>query len=256
MSKDKVPSEYASLYTDEERRMLRLNYSLYFTGSESTVRNVANALKGRCRDEAGIIKSYYPYQTPEGRPLKRYRDRSTGQQIWKEIKITGASSLQILKKCLFIFIDHKYGDEPKIEIHNGGDPVEEEFHYRRPVGIMTEAEIQDILSQIEIGKHEHRISYSCCGEIFQSLYEFRRHLHKSHPEEMSRYFEEALHREMPAPMSREEVHRLANKGKKKKEKAQERKEKRQVSKRNRDAYPIASKGDSFHLIYTPMGNKK
>ena len=121
---------------------------------------------------------------------------------------------------------------------------------------MTDEQIQSVFRQIELGKTSKNVVYTCCGEAFHSLFDYRKHLHFSHPEEMVSLFEEALHREKPALPTKEEVHRLANKGKKKKEKAQDKKKKRQTSKRNRDAYPVASKGDSFHLIYTPMGNKR
>ncbi len=121
---------------------------------------------------------------------------------------------------------------------------------------MTKEQINSILKQIESGKVDSRYVYRCCGESFLSLYDFRKHLFERHPEEMELHFEEALHRELPTKPSAEEVHRKANKGKKIKEKALKKKEEKQTRKRNHDAYPTPSKGDSFHLIYTPMGNKR
>ncbi len=259
-----MASPYASLYTEEERRILRLNYSIYFTRSDSKVRDTANALKGKCHDEAGILKAYYPYQTPEGRPLKRLRDKSTGKQVWKLIKITNPMALQILTKCIYAFIDHKYGEEPKIEIHNEGDIVEDtitglssEIQSEQPESSMTMTGIQvkGILEQIEAGKKNRRHVYQCCENCFETLYEFRKHLFVEHPEEMKLYFEAALTGGNVVKPTAEEVHKMARRGKKIKEKALEKKEKRQARKRNQDAYPSASKGDHFHLIYTPMGNK-
>lgn len=120
---------------------------------------------------------------------------------------------------------------------------------------MSEQEINSILDQIEEGKNVKRYVYNCCGTSFPSLYEFRQHLFTSHPDELKNIFEIHLHRE-PSKLTKEEVHKMANKGKKKKEKAIDRKEKRETARKNQDAYPTASKGDFFRLIYTPMGNKK
>ena len=260
-----MSSQYASLYTEEERRILRLNYSIYFTRSDSKVRDIANALKGKCHDEPGILKAYYPYQTPEGRPLKRLRDRKSGEQVWKLIKITNPMALQVLTKCVYAFIDHKYGEEPKIEIHQDGEvvsegspslPTEKQPKKQRVVISMTGNQIKDILEQIASGKSNRKQVYQCCGCSFDSVYEFRKHLYLEHPEELRLYFEEALAGGiMPKPTA-EAVHKMASKGKKIKEKAEKKKEERKVQKRNRDAYPTPAKGDSFHLVYTPMGNKK
>ena len=121
---------------------------------------------------------------------------------------------------------------------------------------MTDDDVNSILAQIEYGKSHRNANYFCCGESFLSLFDFRKHLYYSHPKEMSLFLEFALHRELPKPKSKEEIHRLANKGKKKREKAIDRKEKRQARERNRDAYPTPSRGDHFHIILTPMGNKR
>ena len=264
----KIPSQYAELYSEEERRILRLNYSLYFTQSKSRVRDTANALKGKCRDEAGILKAYYPYQTHNGRPLKRFRDRATGNQIWKLIKITNPSALQVLTKCVYAFIDHKYGVEPKIEIHHEGDIVEgstpilpsekqpeKQLEQPQVPLTMTGIQIKNILGQIETGKVNRKQTYVCCEQVFASLYEFRKHLHEMHPVEMSSFFEVALHRELAPKPTKEEIHRLANKGKKKIENKKKKKELK-LHARKRGMLPSPKPGDHFHIIYTPMGNKR
>ena len=120
---------------------------------------------------------------------------------------------------------------------------------------MTEEQINDILQQIEVGKEDRHATYCCCGESFDSLYDFRKHLYCSHPEELELYFEDAIHRE-PQETQKGEVHRLAKRGRKKKEAAKRRKENKKARDRNANAYPNAAKGDHFHLIYTPMGNKR
>ena len=102
-----------SLYDEQERIYLTLSYS-FFTQHGSKVRDIANAL----------IKAYFPYQTPEGRPLKKGRDKFTGKQVWKKPKITSAEAERVVKKCIFAYIDHKYGDPVHIEVHEDGDPVE------------------------------------------------------------------------------------------------------------------------------------
>ena len=120
---------------------------------------------------------------------------------------------------------------------------------------MEQYEIESILSQINEGKNNRGFVYSCCGETFPSIYEFRKHLYESHPVELSDYFESALHRDPVEKPTKEEIHRMANKGKKKVEKEKIKKENR-LRARKRDSSPTPNKGDHFHLIYTPMGNKK
>lgn len=241
-----------------------MNYSLFFTRSESKVRDTANALKGRCHDEPGILKAYYPYQTPEGRPIKRLRDRKTGNQVWRLVRITNPTALQLLTKCVYAFIDHKYGEEPKIEIHQDGDIVEgaptilpkPQPDTQHDSKAMTGTQVKDILGQIESGKKNRRQVYHCCGNSFDSLYDFRKHLFLEHPEEMKLYFEDAFTSGKVNKPTAEEVHKMANRGKKIKEKKLKKKEEREVRERNSDAYPTASKGDFFRLVYTPMGNKR
>lgn len=255
----KTASQYALFYTEEERNILRLTYSINFTKNDGRVRDIANALKGKCHDEAGILKAYYPYQTPEGRPLKRLRDKSTGKQVWRLIKITSPMAFQMLSKCLYAFIDDKYGSRPNIEIHNVGDLVEisEARHNQPPVSVtLTGVQIKGILEQIAAGKMNRKHVYQCCGNSFETLYEFRRHLFLEHPEELKKYFEVALTGGNVHKPTEAEVHKMASKGKRTKENALKKKEERQASKRNRDAYPVSSKGDHFHLIYTPMGKKR
>lgn len=261
----KIASPYATLYTEEEIRILRLTYSLYFTRTGSEARDIANALKGKCHDEAGILKAYYPYQTPEGRPLKRVRDKSSNKQVWKLIKITDPMALQILTKCIYAFIDHKYGDEPEIEIHNEGDVVQDpgktQTSAAQPEQLqvpltMTDENVKSILEQIAVGKMNRRQVYHCCGDSFDTLYEFRKHLFLKHPEEMKLFFEDALTGGNLVKPTAEEVHKMARRGRNTKEKALKKAEERRVRKHNQDAYPTPAKGDYFRLIYTPMGNKK
>ena len=62
-------SNIEQLYTEEEKLQLMLSYG-YHTRTGSKSRDVANALKGQCKNEIGIIKAYYPYQTPESKSGK------------------------------------------------------------------------------------------------------------------------------------------------------------------------------------------
>lgn len=111
-------------------------------------------------------------------------------------------------------------------------------------GPMSEEEIQNLLKQIEQRKDSRNASYRCCGKTHHGLYEFRKHLFACHPEEYSRYFSPVLHRETPASV------RGVGVGVHKKTK------KKKGYSKNDDAYPTRCKGDHFHLIYTPMGNKR
>lgn len=121
--------------------------------------------------------------------------------------------------------------------------------------LMKGVQIKNILEQLKTGKKNRRQVYHCCGDSFDSLYDFRKHLFFEHPEELKLYFEEALTGWQQKPTA-EEIHKMANKGKKIKEKQLKKKEEKKVRERNRDAYPTAVKGDYFRLIYTPMGNKR
>ena len=121
---------------------------------------------------------------------------------------------------------------------------------------MTDEQIHSVLEQIEAGKENRRQTYCCCDMVFSSLYDFRRHLFLEHPRELEEYFEPALHRESPAKPTKEEIHRMANKGRKKIERTQTKIEEKKRRERNLNAYPNPAKGDYFRLIYTPMGNKK
>lgn len=121
---------------------------------------------------------------------------------------------------------------------------------------MTEEQIQDVLAQIEAGKRNRRQSYFCCGKVFTTLYGFRQHLFTDHPRELEECFEQVLHREGSALPTKEEIHKMANKGRKVKERARSKVEMKKHKERNLNAYPDRAKGDFFRLIYTPMGNKK
>lgn len=111
-------------------------------------------------------------------------------------------------------------------------------------GPMSEDEIQNLLKQIEQRKDSRNASYRCCGKTHHGIYEFRKHLYVCHPEEYSRYFSPVLHRDAPASV------RGVGVGVHKKTK------KKKGYSKNDDAYPTRCKGDYFHLIYTPMGNKR
>lgn len=111
-------------------------------------------------------------------------------------------------------------------------------------GPMSEEEIQNLLKQIEQRKDSRKATYRCCGKTHHGLYEFRKHLFLCHPEEYSRYFSPVLHRDAPASVRGVGIG-VHKKAKKKK-----------GNSKNDDAYPTRCKGDYFHLIYTPMGNKR
>ena len=120
---------------------------------------------------------------------------------------------------------------------------------------MTEDQINFILEQIESGKAYRKQDYMCCDECFTSLYDFRKHLYDVHPDEMNNIFAASFHRETSEKPTKEEIHRLANKGKKKIERKRIRKELKKRAE-NRAKQPSPNTGDHFHLIYTPMGNKR
>lgn len=108
-------------------------------------------------------------------------------------------------------------------------------------GPMSEDEVQNLLKQIEQKKMTNKGTYRCCGKTHHGLFEFRKHLFECHPVEYNRYFVTELHRD--APTSIRGVGIMTSKS----------------PKRNpgpREAFLERSESDRFHLIYTPMGNKR
>lgn len=115
---------------------------------------------------------------------------------------------------------------------------------------MEQGEIDYILSQIGRGINEKRFIYKCCKEAFPSLYDFRKHLYENHQEDYRLFFEPVLHRKPIEKLSKEELHRRISRNKRK-----PRQKKKSYSK-GRSALSAQKKGGHFHLIYTPMGNKR
>ena len=108
----------------------------------------------------------------------------------------------------------------------------------RKTGPMSDDEVKNLLKQIKNKKASRKGSYRCCGKTHFGLFEFRKHLYECHPIEYNRYFVKALYR--PAPQS------VMGFGIKKIE----------LSSSNSGSYLPQYEGDHFHLIYTPMGNKR
>lgn len=105
-------------------------------------------------------------------------------------------------------------------------------------GPMTDEEIQIIKKQIELRRDQRKPSYRCCGKTHSGLFEFRKHLYECHPQEYSRYFVGEFHQS--APTSVRGVGIKTSKS----------------NKRNLPPEPKKVEGEYFHLIYTPMGNKR
>lgn len=125
-------------------------------------------------------------------------------------------------KTLFVLID---------ELQDNGQKT----------GPMSDGEIQNLLKQIEQRKNTNKGSYRCCGQTHHGLFEFRKHLFECHPEEYTKHFVSELHRDAPSVIRGVGVMTSRS------------------PKRNtgpREAYLKRSEGDRFHLIYTPMGNKR
>ena len=114
----------------------------------------------------------------------------------------------------------------------------------KKTGPMTEEEIQVILKQIEQQRDKRHGSYRCCGKTHQSLFDFRKHLFEYHKDEYHRYFVKELHGSAPSTVRGIGIS-VSNSPTNKKEAA-----KREKAEQTR------VKGEYFHLIYTPMGNKR
>lgn len=114
----------------------------------------------------------------------------------------------------------------------------------KKTGPMTEEEIQVILKQIEIQKDKRYASYRCCGKTHYSLFDFRKHLNECHNDEYRKIFVNVLHRSAPSTVRGVGV-AVSNSPTNKREAA-----------KRENAVPHRVKGEYFHLIYTPMGNKR
>lgn len=111
-------------------------------------------------------------------------------------------------------------------------------------GPMTEEEIGNILKQIIAGRGSRNASYRCCGKKYKTLFTFRKHLFECHIDEYNHHFLSELHGTAPNLVRGVGV-KVSKKPKSKKGYV-----------RNQDAYPTRCVGDHFHIIYTPMGNKR
>lgn len=114
-------------YSDGELTWLNFNFQVYFLKSKNDdIRVVADELIKKFKTTAGIIKAFYPFQTSDGRPLVKRRDKGCRYQYWKLIRMTEAGSLKVLKQCLLKYYEARNGGESsiQIEVHNDGDLVE------------------------------------------------------------------------------------------------------------------------------------
>lgn len=128
------------------------------------------------------------------------------------------------KKSLFVLID---------ELQENG----------MKKGPMSDDEVQILLKQIENKKASHKGSYRCCGKTHLGLFEFRKHLSECHPLEYNRYFVSVLHQRVPQRKAPKSIMGFGIK------------RIRQASSKS-ESYLPKYEGEHFHLIYTPMGNKR
>ena len=115
----------------------------------------------------------------------------------------------------------------------------------KKVGPMSEEEILNLLKQIEHNKGKRNASYRCCGCTHHSLFDFRKHLFVCHPEEYKQYHLSKFLSQDPPTLVRGIGVSVSKPSKRKKGSA-----------RNEYSDPAPCKGDHFHIIYTPMGNKR
>ena len=64
-------------------------------------------------------------------------------------------------------------------------------------------DIASVISQLKESNNNKEYQYHCCDEVFDSLYEFRRHMYECHKEDYD-VIEPYFHREKPVQTSKEE----------------------------------------------------
>lgn len=109
--------------------------------------------------------------------------------------------------------------------------------------------MDDLIKQIEEGKRDKDYQYHCCGCVFDSLYDFRKHLFESHSEVYSQ-LEPLLHRRPPQVIGgRGGIKALKRK---EKEKEKQKRKLRNKSKKNIDY----SKQPFARILYHGNGPKR
>ena len=124
------------------------------------------------------------------------------------------------------------------------DQIDELQNREEKIGPMTEAVVQNLYMQIEKNKGKRIVTFRCCNCTYKSLFDFRKHLFECHRQDYDRHFTKKLSQNFPTIVRGVDVSVSKNTKKKK------------SSARNEDSYLNPCKGDHFHIIYTPMGNKR
>ena len=107
--------------------------------------------------------------------------------------------------------------------------------------------VEEVIKQIVESNGNNGYQYHCCDCVFDSFYEFRKHLFENHPQEYIE-IEPCLHRVKPIQMTKEERKSSIKKALKRKEKAKGKHKKV----RERGDY---SKQPSAWILYHHNGSK-
>ena len=107
--------------------------------------------------------------------------------------------------------------------------------------------MDNLINQIEEGKRDKDYHYHCCGTVFDSLYDFRKHLFEKHAEEYPQ-LEPLFHRELPP----KKEGRGGLKALKRKEKEKKKRRGRMKSNNNIDY----SKQPFARILYHGNGRKR
>ena len=116
-------------------------------------------------------------------------------------------------------------------------------------GTMTEIDINSLLTQIRDCVYEKDLIFHCCGQLFPNLFGLKKHLMEYHQEDYRRHFKHAIGCTNRKLKDKIDIHQKAIQGE---QKLYERM--RQVKGYDEGASPTVGLG--FHIIYTPMGNKR
>ena len=84
-------------------KMMEAAFSAIVKDDDKRARNVANAAKGRYQSAVAIVANCWPYQTADGRLLKKAK-ADDGRTIWAEKAVTAVAARGLLKEALNNFI--------------------------------------------------------------------------------------------------------------------------------------------------------
>ena len=101
-------------------KMMEAAFSAIVKADDKRARNVANAAKGRYQSAVAIVAACFPYQTADGRLLRKAKT-DDGRTIWAEKAVTAVAARGLLRASIDNFISGN--GQPVVAVYEIGAEV-------------------------------------------------------------------------------------------------------------------------------------